>query len=244
MPIKNGDFIKITYTGKLENGDVFDTTDEKTAKDVGIFNESAEYGANMIVVGSEHVLKGLDEDIVGKEVGHKGSVKISPEKGFGERNPTLVETAMVSKFEEKPYPGMRVSISGRMGTVETVIGRRARVDFNHPLAGETLTYEYAIEKKLRGTKAKIEGLMNLYVNSDLDVEIQGDVAMVIIPYELSFDKRWLMSKQRIANEILDNTNLREVLYLEKYVSPKVEKKVKEDKKAKKEKSAKKGRKKN
>jgi FKBP-type peptidyl-prolyl cis-trans isomerase SlyD len=238
MPIKNGDFIKITYTGRLENGDVFDTTDEKTAKEVGIFNESAEYGANMIVVGSEHVLKGLDEAVVGREIGYEGSVTIQPEKGFGERDPTLVETAMVSKFEEKPYPGMRVTISGRVGTVETVIGRRARVDFNHPLAGETLTYEYAIEKKLRGTKAKIEGLINLYVNSDLDFEIQDNVAKVIIPYALSFDQRWLMSKQRIANDVLAHTNLREVWYLEKYVSPKVEKKVK------KKKNAKKGRKKN
>ncbi|MFC1787473.1 peptidylprolyl isomerase [Halobacteriota archaeon] len=238
MPIKNGDFIKITYTGRLKNGDVFDTIDEKTAKEFGIFNESAEYGAKMIVVGSEHVLKGLDEDVVGKEVGYEGSVTIQPEKGFGDRDPALVETAMVSKFEEKPYPGMRVTISGRMGIVETVIGRRARVDFNHPFAGETLTYEYTIEKKLRGTKAKIEGLTDLYMKSDLDVEIQGDVATVIIPYALSFDQRWLMSKQRMSDDILAHTNLREVWYLEKYVSPKVEKK------AKKEKNAKKGIKKN
>ena len=239
MPIKNGDFIKITYTGRLENGDFFDTTDEKTAKEVNIFNESAEYGAKMIVVGSEHVLKGLDEDVDGRDVGYEGSVTIQPEKGFGDRDPTLVETAMVSKFDKKPYPGMRVTISGRMGIVETVIGRRARVDFNHPLAGETLTYEYVIEKKLSSTKAKIKGLINLYVTSDIDVEIQGDVATVIIPYALSFDQRWLMSKQRIANEVLTHTNIREVWYLEKYVSPKVEKKAKKDKKVKEDKKVKK-----
>ena len=121
MPIKNGDFIKITYTGRLENGDVFDTTDEKIAKEVGIFNESAEYGAKMIIVGSEHVLKGLDEDVVGRGIGYEGSVTIQPEKGFGDRNPTLVETAMVSKFEEKPYPGMQVSISGRMNLSTVVL---------------------------------------------------------------------------------------------------------------------------
>ncbi|NYT00451.1 MAG: peptidylprolyl isomerase [Methanocellales archaeon] len=234
MPIKNGDFIKVNYTGRLENGDVFDTTDEKTAKEFGIFNESAEYGSKMIVVGSEHVLKGLDEDVVGKEVGYEGSLIIQPEKGFGDRDPTLVETAMVSKFDKKPYPGMRFSVNGRMGIVETVIGRRARVDFNHPLAGETLAYDYSIEKKLRGTKAKIEGLINLYVNSDLDVEIQGDTATIVIPYALSFDQRWLVSKQRIADEILTHTNLREVRYLEKYISTKVEKKDKNEKSAKKE----------
>ena len=230
MPIKNGNFIKITYTGRSENGDVFDTTDEKMAKEVGIFDESAEYGANIIVVGSGHVIKGLDEDVVGKDVEYKGSVEIPPEKGFGERDPALVETAMVSKFEERPYPGMRVSIGGRMGTVETVIGRRARVDFNHPLAGKTLTYEYTIEKRLRGIKAKIEGLIGLYVNADLDVEIQGDVATVIVPYALSLDHRWLMSKQRIANEILTHTRVREVEYVEKHVAPKVDKKAKKGRK--------------
>ncbi|MDD2777532.1 MAG: FKBP-type peptidyl-prolyl cis-trans isomerase [Methanocellales archaeon] len=230
MPIKNGNFIKITYTGRLENGDVFDTTDEKIAKEFGIFNENAKYGANMIVVGSGHVIKGLDEDVVGKEVGYKGSVQISPEKGFGERDPALVETAMVSKFEERPYPGMQVSINGKLGTVETVIGRRARVDFNHPLAGKNVTYEYTLDEKLEGTKAKMEGLIHLYVDADLDVEIEGGIATVIVPYALSFDQRWLVSKQRIANEILSNTRLQEVRYLEKHVAPKVEKKAKKSEK--------------
>ncbi len=230
MPIKNGDFIKITYTGRLENGDIFDTTNEKMAKDAGIFNESAEYGANMIVVGSGHVLKGLDEDVVGKEIGYEGSVAIPPEKGFGERDPTLVETIMISKFEKKPYPGMQVSVNGRMGMVETVIGRRARVDFSHPLAGKNLIYEYTIDEKLKGTKAKMDGLIHLYVNANLHVEIEGDIATVVVPYALSFDQRWLVSKQRIANEIFSNTKLQEVRYLEKHVAPKVEKKAKKGRK--------------
>ncbi|MBU2617247.1 MAG: peptidylprolyl isomerase [Euryarchaeota archaeon] len=230
MLIKNGDFIKITYTGRLESGDIFDTTDAKVAKEEDIFDESAEYGANMIVIGSGHIVKGLDEDVVGKEVGYKGSVKIPPEKGFGERDSALIETVMISKFEKRPYPGMRVGIGGRMGTVETVIGRRARVDFNHPLAGKTVVYDYTIEERIKGTKAKIEGLIDLYAHADLDVDIEGDVATVIVPYALSFDQRWLVSKQQIANEIFAHTKIREVRYVEKHVAPEKKPKKRRNKK--------------
>ncbi|MDD5447539.1 MAG: hypothetical protein PHY36_06675, partial [Methanocellales archaeon] len=86
------------------------------------------------------------------------------------------------------------------------------------------------DEKLEGTKAKMEGLIHLYVDADLDVEIEGGIATVIVPYALSFDQRWLVSKQRIANEILSNTRLQEVRYLEKHVAPKVEKKAKKSEK--------------
>ncbi len=142
-----------------------------------------------------------------------------PEKGFGERNPALIETFSITKFKEKPQPGMQVNIDGRNGVVETAIGRRARVDFNHPLAGVDLTYDYVIEEKIDDTKAKIKGLIDLYARADLDIEIQGDIAKVIVPYSLSFDQRWIISKRQIADEILAHTELKEMQYIEKYTKP-------------------------
>lgn len=220
MPIKNGDFIKISYTGRLKNGVVFDTTDENIAKKADIFDEKAKYEPHLILVGSGYAVKGLEADLIGKNIEHRGSVDVPPEKGFGERNPALIETFSVTKFKERPRPGMQVSIDGKNGVVETVIGRRARVDFNHPLAGKTVVYDYTIEEGIKGTKAKIEGLIDLYARADLDVEIQGDVATVIVPYALSFDQRWLMSKRQIADEILAHTDLKEMQYIEKYAKPK------------------------
>ncbi len=220
MLIKNGDFVKISYTGRLKNEVVFDTTDENIAKEAGTFDEKAKYEPQLVVVGVGHAVKGLEDDLVGKDTGYGGSVEMPPEKGFGDRNPALIETFSITKFKERPQPGMQVSIDGRNGVVEIVIGRRARVDFNHPLAGTELVYDYAIEERIDDTKAKIEGLIDLYARTDLDVGIQGDVAKIIVPYSLSFDQRWIISKRRIADEILAHTNLKEMQYIEKYTKPK------------------------
>lgn len=223
MPVKNGDFIKASYTGRVKDGDVFDTTDEKVAKEADIFNENVKYGAQLIVVGSEYAVKGLEEDILGKTVGYKGTVEIPPEKGFGEHDSKLVETFSITKFKERPLVGARVNLNGRMGTVATVIGRRVRVDFNHPLAGKTVVYDYAIEEQVKTPKNKISGLIDMYARADLDVDVKGGIATISVPYALSFDQRWLISKKKVADDILAHTSIKEVWYVEKYTS-KVEEK--------------------
>ncbi len=142
MVVQKGDFIKLSYTGKLENGTVFDTTDANVAKEYGIYNEQASYGPETVIVGKGFVVAGLDEDLIGKDIGDKGTVTIPPEKGFGLRRIDQIETIPVKKFKEPIRPGVRVNVGGRTGTVESISGGRARVNFNSPLAGETLNYEY------------------------------------------------------------------------------------------------------
>ena len=47
------------------------------------------------------VLKGLDENLEGKEIGKDYSIKLSPEKGFGSRNPSMIKTIPMKLFREK-----------------------------------------------------------------------------------------------------------------------------------------------
>ncbi|MBN2488281.1 MAG: peptidylprolyl isomerase [Methanosarcinaceae archaeon] len=218
MAIENGDFIKIQYTGKFDGETVFDTTYEELAKETEIHNPRGMYGGDVVIVGAGHTIAGLDEDLVGKEVGYTGTVEIPPEKGFGVHDPKMVESISISKFEDhRAYPGMEIEISGRRGVVTKVIGRRVRVDFNHPLAGKVVTYEYTIEQKIDDNAEKIKGLLGLYTGMpDLVVEVDGNSASIIIQPALTFNQRWLMSKGRIANEILANTDIDEVSYVEKY----------------------------
>jgi FKBP-type peptidyl-prolyl cis-trans isomerase SlyD len=218
LAIEKGDFIKIQYTGKFDGDTVFDTTDEELAKETEIHNPRGMYGGDVVIVGAGHTIAGLDEELVGKEVGYTGTVEISPEKGFGAHDPKMVDSISISKFEDRrAYPGMEVEISGRRGVVTKVIGRRVRVDFNHPLAGKTVTYEYTIEQKLEEDAEKIKGLLGLYTGMpDLVVEVDGKNASIIITPALTFNQRWLMSKGRVANEILANTDIEEVAYVEKY----------------------------
>lgn len=164
------------------------------------------------------MVEGLDEDFIDKEVGYRGSITIPPEKAFGQRNPELIETIPITKFDQRPQVGMYVQIDGRTGMVTRVIGRMAQVDFNRFLAGQTVTYEYEIKEKIEDTEGKVHGLLGLYIGKDFTIQIDGETLTVEIEPELTFNQRWLMSKRLIANEIINNTDIKEVLYVEKYNS--------------------------
>ncbi len=218
LAIEKGDFIKVSYTGKFDDEKIFDTTDEELAKSNNIYNDRGMYGGDVVIVGAGHTIVGLDEDFVGKDVGYSGSVEIPPEKGFGEHNLKLVESVSITKFKDrKVYEGLEVEVNGQRGVVTKVIGRRVRVDMNHPLAGKTVIYEYNIEKLLDDEVEKIQGLFSLYTGlQDLDVEVSNGTATIITPAMLSYNQRWLMSKSRVATEIIENVGVEEVLYVEKY----------------------------
>jgi FKBP-type peptidyl-prolyl cis-trans isomerase SlyD len=215
MTIQKGDFIRVSYTGKNDDR-VFDTTDEEVAKANDIYNEKGKYGGDVIIVGSGHTVAGLDEDLVGKEVGYSGSVTIPPEKAFGIRNPELIETIPITKFEQRPQVGMPVQVDGRQGVVIRAIGRMVQVDFNRFLAGQTLTYDYEIKEKIEDNEGKVKGILGLYIGKEFSVEIKDGTATVEIEHDLTFNQRWLMSKRQIAKELIDNTDITEVVYLEKY----------------------------
>ncbi len=217
MAIQKGDFIKLNYTGKFEDGRIFDTTDEELAKKEDIFNPRGLYGGDVVIVGANHTIEGLDEDLEGKEVGYNGSVVIPPEKAFGLSDPKLVETLSITKLKDRNvHPGLPVEIDGRRGVVSRVIGRRVTVDFNSPLAGKTVTYEYTIENVLETEVEKIQGLLALYTGlRDMEVETVDGVAKIYIPTGLTFNQRWLMAKNRVATELFKYAGLKEVQLIEK-----------------------------
>lgn len=219
MSIQNGDFIRISFTGKTADDDrIFDTTEEEVAKASDIFNEKGKYGDVVIIVGEGHTVAGLDEDFKDKEVGYSGSITIPPEKAFGHRNPELIETVPITRFQERPQVGMTVEVEGRVGTVIRVIGRMAQVDFNKYLAGQTVTYDYEIKEKIEDTEGKIKGVLDLYMGMDLPFEITDNSLTMEIGPDLIYDKRWLISKKQIAREIIDNTGIEEVVYIERFKS--------------------------
>lgn len=216
MTIEKGDFIKVSYTGKTDEGNVFDTTDEDVAKANNIYNEKGKYGGDVVIVGAKHTVAGLDEDFVGKDVGYSGSVTIPPEKAFGPRNPELIESIPANKFDKRVQVGMPVEVEGRPGIVIRAIGRMVQVDFNRFLAGQTVTYDYEIKEKIDDVEGKVKGLLGLYIGKDLQVQVNDSTATVEIEPELTYNQRWLMSKRQIAREVIDNTDIKEILYIEKY----------------------------
>jgi FKBP-type peptidyl-prolyl cis-trans isomerase SlyD len=217
MAIQKGDFIKLNYTGRFEDGRVFDTTDEELAKKEEIYNPRGLYGGDIVIVGAEHTIVGLDEDLEGKEVGYTGNVVITPDKAFGPSDPKLLETISITKFQDrKVHPGLPVEIDGRKGVVSRVIGRRVTVDFNSPLAGKTVTYEYTIEQVLETETEKIRGLLALYTGMrDLEIETADGVAKIYTPTGLTFNQRWLMAKNRVSSELFKYAGFKEIQFIEK-----------------------------
>ncbi len=217
MSIAKGDFIRVSYTGKTaDDGHVFDTTDEDVAKANKIYNEKGKYGGDVIIVGSGHAVAGLDEDLIGKDVGYTGSVTIPPEKAFGVRNPELIESVPITKFRDRPQVGMPVEIDGRPGIVIRVIGRMTQVDFNRFLAGQTVIYDYEIKEKIEDNEGKVRGLLGLYIGKEMTIKVNDNSVTVEIEPELTYNQRWLMTKRQIAREIIDNTDIKEILYTERY----------------------------
>ncbi len=195
---------------------VFDTTDEEVAKEQDIYDENTRYDSFVIIVGKGHVVEGLDEDIVEKEVGYHGTVEIPPEKGYGEHKTELVKTYPTSKFTETPVKGMRAVVEGKEGMVVMTIGRRVRIDFNSPMAGKTLIFEYVIEEKIDDDLDKIKSLLQSYFRMDFDVELVDDVAMIEPPSDLRLNQNWLLVKSRIAHELIGSMELDSVKFVETY----------------------------
>ena len=70
------------------------------AEEAGIKLENKNYGAIPIIVGGGHVLKGLDEALIGMEEGEEKTVEITPEEGFGLRDPKIITTHTDGRIQE------------------------------------------------------------------------------------------------------------------------------------------------
>ncbi|MDD4126583.1 MAG: peptidylprolyl isomerase [Methanomicrobium sp.] len=219
MAIKEGDFVKLNYTGSAD-GIIFDTTYEEVAKENGTFSEGKKYEPIVIRIGGNHVIPGLDEVLAGKEIGTEYEVTISPEKAYGERDNTLVKSVPVKEFKEKPTVGMRVSSEGHQGVVVNVIGKRAVIDFNHMLAGKTLDYKYSVEGILEGSVEQAKAVFNLFISRDLEMELNDGVLTITLPAGITYDQRWMMGKGMAIYQIFEYIDgIEEVVLKESFKKP-------------------------
>jgi len=216
MPVQKGSFVRLSYTGRI-GGKVFDTTDEVVAREEMIHNPQAVYGPVLIRVGNRHVVMGLDDTLAGKEAGDEGTVEVPPEKAFGPHDETRVESVSLAQFKEKPRIGQTVEVDNREGVVVNILGRRVVVDFNHPFAGKTVTYSYKIEDVVESRPDQINGLIKLYTQRSMEVSVDGNVVTIRLPPAIMYDRRWLLWRSRIIQEIFEfYPEVEEILLLESF----------------------------
>jgi len=223
MAIKKGDFVEVEFTGMLEDGTVFDTTDEKVAKESNIYDERSEYGSIIVCIGEGHLLKGVDKNLEGKELGKEYEFKLAPEDGFGKKDTKLLRLIATNKFLKQnimPQPGLQVSIDGIMGTVKTVTGGRVIVDLNHPLAGRELVYKVKPIRMITDSKEKVTAIIKLRLGvKDAEISIEDSECKIKLKQKLQKELG-----DALSEEIKKLTGIKTAAFVEPEKEKKEEKK--------------------
>lgn len=186
MLMKDGAFIELEFTGRIsETGEIFDLTDEKTAKENNIYNPRTTYGPVIIIIGEKMILKSLEDAIKKMKPKEKKKITLEPEESFGKRNPDLLKVFSLAHFRKQkitPVTGQIITLGDNIsGKVLSVSAGRVKIDFNHPLAGRTLEYDIKIEREITDPKEKIENILNRYLGltkNDMTISMTKEMATI------------------------------------------------------------------
>jgi FKBP-type peptidyl-prolyl cis-trans isomerase 2 len=132
--VKKGDKVSVHYTGKLDDGLVFDTTDDR---DPVVFT-----------VGEGRVIDGFEEAVLGMNPGESKTVKVSPDKAYGEHKPDLIGNVDRNKLPKNLDLNInkRIKLKQKSGKLRSalIVGlsdSQVTLDVNHPLAGKDLVFD-------------------------------------------------------------------------------------------------------
>ena len=135
--MKNGDKVKVHYTGTLEDGTIFDSSEGK---------EPLEF-----TIGEGGIIKGFEEGVKEMKLDEGKTIKIKPEDAYG-----LQQKELMLEFPRDKFPAeMNIEKGGRLilkgpdnqnipAVVSEVRGDVVVIDLNHPLAGKELTFKIKI----------------------------------------------------------------------------------------------------
>jgi peptidylprolyl isomerase len=129
--IKNGDFVQLHYTGTLEDGTVFDSSEGRNPLE--------------FQVGGGGIIQGFNDAVVDMGVNEEKKVVLSPDQAYGQPREDLKREFPASMLEgHQIEEGQQLRFSSPhgpvSGTVLNIQPDKFLVDFNHPLAGQTLEF--------------------------------------------------------------------------------------------------------
>ena len=204
--MENKTFIEIEYTGKIaETGEIFDLTDEKTAKEKNIYNPNTKYGPATIIIGENMILKALEDNLKKMKQKETKKITLTPEEAFGKRNPQLLKIYSLAFFRKQkitPIQGQYITLGNNLqGKVLSVSAGRVKIDFNHQLSGKTLEYEITLNKIITDQKEKITRLLEKTIGIDKkDIQITStkEKTTITLPTKQELPKE---AKSQIAEMI-------------------------------------------
>ena len=129
---KSGDTVKVHYTGRLDDGTVFGSSNGREPM--------------QFVIGENSILAGLKEAVIGMAPGESKTTKIAADKAFGPHLEEAVKVVNRNKCPEDLELGQKLEMTDKdiQTTVVKVIEiseSKVTLDTNHPLAGEDLTLD-------------------------------------------------------------------------------------------------------
>ena len=136
--IAQGQVVTFHYTLRDDAGEVLDTSSDR---------DPLEY-----LHGGGNIVPGLERQLEGQAVGFEAKLTVAPEEGYGERSDEAVHEVPRSQFPEEVEleEGMMFGVQGPDGQVTpawvaAVADENVTLDFNHPLAGQTLHFDVKVE---------------------------------------------------------------------------------------------------
>ena len=204
-----------------ETGDLIETTREDIAKEYEMHQEGRTYTPMVCVVGNGNLIPGFETALKEAKVGTEVTVEIEPAEAYGEKDASMVETISIDKLRravQDPnslYLGAPVNINGRQGYLSYLAAGRARIDYNHPMAGKTLKYVFTVVKEVKGKEDKVLGLLESNSgHSGFEVSFKGDDLSIVLPQAMLFDTNAAMLKFRLVTMIRDAVECGKISFVE------------------------------
>lgn len=138
--VKDGDKVKMEYTGTLKDGTVFDSSERH--------DKPLEF-----TVGSGQVIPGFDKAVMGMKIGEEKEFTVSSAEAYGSPNPKMIRRIPKKNLpkDSKPKVGMMLMVTDPSGRkrpakITAVDAESITVDMNHPLAGKALTFKIKLKE--------------------------------------------------------------------------------------------------
>jgi FKBP-type peptidyl-prolyl cis-trans isomerase 2 len=228
MTFEKNDFIEIEFTGRIKDGEVFDSNIQE---ELSKLNSNQPAKPFVFCIGQDMFLNGIEEFLIGKDVGSY-EIDLIPEKAFGPRNPSLVQMIPLKIFIEhkvNPIPGAVLTFDNKLGKVLTVSGGRVMVDFNNPLSGKEVVYNIKVTRKIEDVNEKVSALNEFLFRRDFKFEIKDK--KLILETEKQFKSFIELFKDKFKEMIGLDLEVKEILLPTPKAELKEEKEeVKEEKK--------------
>ncbi|MDG7011463.1 MAG: FKBP-type peptidyl-prolyl cis-trans isomerase [Nitrososphaerota archaeon] len=208
MAFEKGSLIFANYTAWVKDtGEGIESTVESEAKRLKIYEEARRYEPRLVAVGEGWLITGLDAEVAKLSVGDKKEIELSPEKAFGNRDPTQLRMIPLRKFGDREHElavGDSVDVDNRVGIVRFIGSGRAQVDFNHRLAGKSIVYDFEVLKKVEADGDKVRALIDRRLageGSRATFELNGGNLTVTVPQDLFLVEGLQIIKRGIANDV-------------------------------------------